>query len=531
MNLLKSKSLNRNKYIELINVVLFSLLVFSSLFFVSDSFISPKTDAKLFSFYFFGGSLLLITSFQYIFKGYINVKYDNLFLIIMSASFLQATYGILQYLSILQVSGIHKVVGSFDNPAGFASALSFTIPFCIYFFKKKGLIFFYSVLVSITIFSAVLLSKSRSGIVCCVLLFSVYFFQFPNIKSWKRYIFIISIVLILISILYLVKKNSADGRLLIWRCTWEMIKDRPFGYGNGGFEANYMDYQAEYFAKYDDTKYSRLAGNVHHPFNEYFRIAVNYGVLGIISLVFVIFILIKITNTKYKNNKLEWSLLYVIGLFSLFSYPLKYPFTWIVLILSFLMLISKVVLTNINTLKIILIVVDMAVLIILHGKHKEMISNIEWCSAYKSIDNSSKLDKYQELHLKLKNNPLFLYNYAVELKINGCFEKSIEIANQCNIIYSDYDLELLLGDIYCKLNKFDKAEYHFKKANYMQPVKFRPLYDLYHVYKEIGNEKDAILIAFKIEQKEIKVISKEVFAIKGVMKRAINDYNRSLLNN
>ena len=46
------------------------------------------------------------------------------------------------------------------------------------------------------------------------------------------------------------KKDSADGRLLVWICSMNMIKDNLLlGWGIGGFEAHYMDYQASYFER------------------------------------------------------------------------------------------------------------------------------------------------------------------------------------------------------------------------------------------------------------------------------------------
>lgn len=67
-----------------------------------------------------------------------------------------------------------------------------------------------------------------------------------------------------------------------------MIKDNPVtGYGSGGFLANYMNYQAEYFARDTDNKYAMLAGDVKHPFNEYILLVVNYGLIG-----FLLFLLL-----------------------------------------------------------------------------------------------------------------------------------------------------------------------------------------------------------------------------------------------
>jgi O-antigen ligase len=115
---------------------------------------------------------------------------------------------------------------------------------------------------------AVVLSASRAGIIALfvVVLFFV-FYQFKIKTRFKIIILSFSVVLAL-SGLYFMKKDSADGRLLIWRCTYEMVKDKPlFGYGQGGFKANYMNYQAKYFEEHPNSRYAMLADNVNRPFN------------------------------------------------------------------------------------------------------------------------------------------------------------------------------------------------------------------------------------------------------------------------
>lgn len=77
--------------------------------------------------------------------------------------------------------------------------------------------------------------------------------------------------------LYHYKKDSADGRLLIWQCTWNMIKERPlYGYGYGGFQANYMDEQAQFFRTHPNSRYAQLADDVKSPFNEYLGVLTEF---------------------------------------------------------------------------------------------------------------------------------------------------------------------------------------------------------------------------------------------------------------
>ena len=79
-------------------------------------------------------------------------------------------------------------------------------------------------------------------------------------------------ILFIISIYYY-KKDSADGRLLIWRVSIDMIADAPLvGHGIGTFENKYMYYQAQYFESHPYSKYEKFTDNIVYPYNEFLRI-------------------------------------------------------------------------------------------------------------------------------------------------------------------------------------------------------------------------------------------------------------------
>lgn len=64
------------------------------------------------------------------------------------------------------------------------------------------------------------------------------------------------------------------------------------GHGIGSFEARYMDYQADYFRQYGLNRYSMLADNVKHPFNEYLGVLLNFGFVGLLMILALITLLI-----------------------------------------------------------------------------------------------------------------------------------------------------------------------------------------------------------------------------------------------
>ncbi len=117
-----------------------------------------------------------------------------------------------------------------------------------------------------------------------------------NINKFFYFIYIWNIFL------YTQKKDSANGRLLIRKVSYNMFKENPLlGNGVNSFQAHYMDYQAKYFKDNPTSKYSQLADNTKHPFNEFIKIGVEYGVVGLLIVFSVIFFVIQLSlKNKHK---------------------------------------------------------------------------------------------------------------------------------------------------------------------------------------------------------------------------------------
>jgi hypothetical protein len=86
--------------------------------------------------------------------------------------------------------------------------------------------------------------------------------------------------------------SHSVGKLFIWEVTLGKIAEKPlFGYGVGRFEAEYNNWQAEYFQKYPmemDGPKGMAAGNTKYAFNEFLEIATETGVVGLILFLVVI---------------------------------------------------------------------------------------------------------------------------------------------------------------------------------------------------------------------------------------------------
>ena len=439
---------------------------------------------------------------------------------------LEAVYGITKWEGWSSTG----IKGSFDNPAGFAVCLCIGIPFSLYFNKivkgKQGKIITLLSVLLMTI--GVILSESRSGIISFFVMAIITGYKKLTCPPMiKRSIVSLSLIIILVGG-YWVKKDSADGRLLIWNCAWEMIKDAPLtGHGSGSFRAHYMDYQAAYIEAHPDSHYVTLADNVLSPFNEYIHFTLNFGLIGL----FLIFIGTgylwwKNRNRKDIDGKVAAFCLYGIGIFSLFSYPFTYPFTWIAVlfcIATWIKPLCKFSFPN-SYKRLLYCCFVIACGIIAHKLYERLAAEYRWSGiAYTS--NNENLEVYEQLIPILGKGPYFLYNYAVALRDNKNINKAFEVATTCRKYWADYDLELLLGDILKTQEQWEQSEIHFKKASNMCPSRFVPLYYLMEIYRESGDKKQARNIAHLIVQKPVKIQSSKIRLIKAKAKETLKQYH------
>ncbi len=515
---------------KLIEKIMLFVLVAISIFGHSekmvDAYIVPKWCYTLSSLLL----LLIYLSIKYLivkqYKLIINLLDISRIVLLLCSTL--SIWGVLQYIEWLPSFSAFKVVGNYDNPAGFAATLSISFPLVWYLSnnttKRAERIIAYIVIVAMTV--AVLLSASRAGIVTIAIWFGVLVYDKIELPNYVKKTASVLLTIALFVVVYSLKKDSADGRLLIWRCALDMISDSPFmGYGWGGFKANYMDYQARYFEQNPNSPYAMLADNVQSPFNEYLNILINWGVIGFLIIasgfVYLFYIHHKHPTSK---SKVAITSIITIAVFSLFSYPFTYPYVWLILIISIAVIILECL--NINALHgklatLFCLTILFASSIILH----EVMARIEAEYKWKSIlyrNDEYALKTYKDLNQKLGYDSYFLYSYAVNLYQQEYIDASLEVANACDKYWADYDLELLLGTIYQDKLMYDDAVHHYVRAALMCPNRFIPLEKLMDVYMTCGKRSDSYQIAQTILEKPVKVSSINVQIIKRKAKGIIN---------
>lgn len=398
-------------------------------------------------------------------------------------------------------------VGSFDNSVGLSLcfALAFSVLAYSVFAKNKYLYY----CMGITLVIGIILANSRTGIICivCQLLISK-----SNFVGRHRVLIATGCVLILI-LLWHIKCASSLGRFFILIVAMQMIERHPIlGWGIGVFDSHYMSFQALYFKNNPESQFAMLAGNTHHPLNEFVAIAVDYGLP---AMLVVVILCIYVIWKNYKDgNLILVRVMVCIIIFSLLSYSLCFPIT----ILCLLVVIYETFKEKFNVIKYKNYLQTGCFLLSVWGLQK--VYNFDkiytqWSKVATNcvyVVRKSDLLCYEMLTVtkELRNNPRFMYNYAVTLYDKGEYAKARKLIDSCLSIYSDYDLELLAGDIYGAQNIDEASVKHYAKAHDMCPARIMPFFSMYKLYEKRNRLTDMLEIRNQMKTKKLKVKSTEV---------------------
>lgn len=442
----------------------------ASIFSTSTAFPDMLIDAKYYATWGFGiVAVCYIALYSIIFpKRILATQYANgIETSAMVVCIAQAVFFLLQKLGLAETYNEYGA-GSFENIAGFASCLSISLPLGWQVCKNRGKTaqsFLY--LSKILCIIAIVWSQSRTGMLCAIVCFAWKFCP----RSKRKWGLLLFPILIFISLFY--KGKSSFGRWFILQRTCDMIAEKPlFGWGHSGFEAHYMDFQADYFALHPTSEYIAVAGNVHHPLNEWMAATVDYGFFGlsIIILFFGFSIYYGLKKRSYLSV-LGIRILVLIGIFSLFSYPFQYPFTWLMLAFSLWGIYEKALRRYSKSVSISMLCAAIPLGYTIGKKcHNDLL--LQQIIEKSQFGLSKKmLPRYEQLYPSMKNDSRFLFYYASDLYLAEQYSLALQKAKECQVHYSDYKLSLLIGDIYNEMGRKDSAQYHYHRAKLMFPRK------------------------------------------------------------
>lgn len=514
-------------------------VLFGGVFVTSEHFMNAENDPKAYIIKIGSTLVVLICSAFKKEKSCLSMALtgQDLYVGITIVSLCLSVYGILQYAGVtISRHASFPITGLFENPAGFAAVQTAVFPFvcslCLEKGKRKVLSFF-AIATLVLCILTVILSGSRAGMLavcvaaCVRLTFKTELMQYVKKHRW----ICLPIILIMVALpvlLYYMKTDSANGRLFVWGRCLELISERPLlGHGMNGFSKCYMEAQAAYFSTHPDSPYVMLADNITHPFNEYLKLAVDFGIIGIVAAVSLLgYLIVRLVRTDGRIMVTGLAVVASVFVFSQFSYPFHYAAVWyvasIAIMPAFLKMESATKTYNSRTMRsasIALLVVLMAIML------RSMYLDMKWAEMSKrSLAGNTErmLPYYEKMRHQMKRNPLFLYNFAAELNYVGRYEESLAIAEECKTAWNDYDVQILLADNLENTGRIDEAIDVYGHAADMIPCRFEPLNSMMALYLSSGDTLSAVRIAETIISKPVKVESLRIWDIKSDAKRLLD---------
>ncbi len=394
---------------------------------------------------------------------------------------------------------MYALTGSFFNPGPYSGYLAMILPVCLYQWlvcgRRGGRVVAGGVM--LLIFCVLPAGMSRSawlaaGVSClCVYAWHMDWtdkFRLLWQQQRQRVVMVVvggfCVLLLAGYLLFVLKPDSARGRLFMWKITCRAIAEKPLtGYGIHNFAAAYGNAQETYFAAGDYEPWEeRVAGSPEYAFNEYLQAAVELGIpLAVCLLVVVVLCLYRgVRKGRYGICGAILSLM----IFSFSSYPLQLP----VFIVTFGGLLVAC-LSGADRWQWLGLAVSVGIIGGFRLKNDLQVEQAcrEWMNArvlYNVGAYQSAEKEYGRLYPLLRDRASFLFEYGHGLHKQQQFSKSNRILKEALLRSCDPMILNVIGKNYQQMGDCLSAEDWFIRSTHRLPGRIYPYYLLAKLYAE-----------------------------------------------
>ena len=402
---------------------------------------------------------------------------------------------------LLQICGIYSsrharfiLTGSFDNPGPYGGLIAILLAVLGVFVMQnksggkwsiKALVILSSVscALCIIVLPATMSRAAWFALGVTALVFGLKELSLADwIRKHKAVATIATItMLIVMTGVFFMKKDSAIGRLHIWHMELKAIAEKPLtGHGKGSVLGVYGDTQAEYFAEKERPEIiTKVAGCPEYAFNEYLKIGVEYGIPAMLGVILVLILLITILLKL--QSPLAYGLI-TLCVFAFFSYPLE--------------------------------------AIHIKSDAENDWDSIRYLSSMELYEDA--VEEYAPLCDALNGNYRFLYDYGYALYKCGRHRESIVVLKEGAAMSSDPMFYNIIGRNYEAMGLYQEAESAYLHAHYMVPQRLYPLTLLMRMHIRLGNNSEALRYGTMILGKHINERNRTMLRLKADAKHCVD---------
>ena len=375
--------------------------------------------------------------------------------VLIAAGTVEAVWGLLQVYGYEPSNhSLYALTGSFYNPGPYSGFLAMCLPVALHEWLEGKRGWKHLALAAWVLMLVVLPSgMSRSAWVAALVASGyVWAMHYPKAiaRYWKAFL-AGGVLLILLGIgAYHWKKDSADGRLLMWKIAAQTMMERPWtGVGWEHVAGAYGEAQERYFASGKGTELEEyVAGAPEYVFNEYLQVGIAWGapVLSVIlALVMAVF--------SWGHRDRQYGVCGGLLSLAVFAFS-SYPFQFLAFILAFLALLVACAL----------------------GHRKVW---VRWLALVLGIS----IGVYLSANRPTKNARQ-MFEQAHALHKAGEWQASTDLLMETMKISSDAMVLNIIGKNFQSMGQPEMAEHWFVRSTHRLPNRIYPYYLLAKLYAE-----------------------------------------------
>ncbi len=358
----------------------------------------------------------------------------------------------------------------------------------------------------------------------------IHYFRTQRLRAWLMTAAVVGMLAAAGCGAFLLKQDSANGRLFLWKISWRALMENPSGYV-GEFPKIYGQAQEAYFAEgnYSEAEV-QVAGSPEYAFNEYLQFALRQGWVATLIVLFaiVLFVFMGWIDRKYGVCGAILSL----AIFAFASYPSQFP---LFLTAGFLLLLACIPYENILNGALSRNIGVMVTISLIFGGYinypvwkKRAAAVDQWKNVeilYHTKAYKAAVPAYRQLEPDMCWNGRFLFEYGHSLFKSGDYAEAINVLGDAERYSCDPMILIVRGRCFQEWGILSMAEEYYKRAINRLPSRMYPYYLLAKLYAEPryylpGKMRE---YARKVIEMEPKVPSPATEEMKSEMRKLLTD--------
>ena len=415
---------------------------------------------------------------------------------LIAAGAAEAVWGLLQVYGYEPSNhSLYALTGSFYNPGPYSGFLAMCLPIALHEWLKGRGIWKHLALVALVLMGVVLPSGMSRSAWLAALVASGYVLAVHHWKAVCRYWKAVLAGLFLLVVLgigaYHWKKDSADGRLLMWKIAFTEVIVPWNGVGWEYVAGAYGEGQERYFASGKGTEQEEhVAGAPEYVFNEYLQVGLAWGMHTMFGIVFLVIVCLKWGHVSRQYGVCG-------GLLSLSVFAFSsYPFQFMEFILAFLALLVACAM----------------------GYRKKWVGALALVlgigiGAYLADNRPQK-------------NARQMFEQAHALHKAGKWWASTELLKETMKVSSDAMVLNIIGKNFQAMGQPKVAEHWYVRSTHRLPNRIYPYYLLAKLYAEhpdVFPKEKMEWAARMVQEKEPKVQSTAIRQMRKEVKKLLNE--------